>query len=141
MRLLAYNNVPYQKLLQEEGMAKSESNKTGEWWGDLWKLLIIWMIWQAIEGAWHSKFRYAVQYWVPYKQVTEPNQPHDCDWLTAPLGSKNCHYDPQVQTIRTATSTTGRPIVSFDDGKTWVINDRVPPLEPSVFITWTRVDD
>jgi hypothetical protein len=32
----------------------------------------------------------------------EPRR-HDCEWGTAPLGSKHCHYDPVVHTIRTAT--------------------------------------
>jgi hypothetical protein len=29
-----------------------------------------------------------------YEQVIVDRRPHDCEWLTAPLGDKNCRYDP-----------------------------------------------
>jgi hypothetical protein len=119
----------------------SESGKTGGWQGNFWLILIIFTIFYWCREAWYSKIRYAVQYGVSYTQVTKPNEPHDCDWLTAPIGNKNCHYDPQVLTVRTATSTTGKPIVSYDDGKTWSDNDSQPPIEPSVFIAWQKIDD
>jgi hypothetical protein len=75
-----------------------------------------------------------------YEQVTVSPQPHDCEWGSAPLGAKHCHYEAQVLTVRTATSTDGvTPIVSYDEGKTWNVN--TDHAEPSVFISWNKVDE
>src|SRR5262249_43612970 len=32
-----------------------------------------------------------------WDQVFISPRPHDCEWETAPLGFKHCHYDPVVQ--------------------------------------------
>jgi hypothetical protein len=32
---------------------------------------------------------------------------HDCEWDTAPLGPKHCHYDLVVQTVRTSINENG----------------------------------
>jgi hypothetical protein len=75
-------------------------------------------------------------------------KPHDCEFLTAPLGNKNCHYDKVVQKTMWGTSTSNRPIVSFDDGKSW--NEFTPepgvtvpraPTVVEVYVTWNRVTD
>jgi hypothetical protein len=118
-----------------------EAGKTGERRDNLWFALSAFAIFYGCTEAWHSKTKYAVQYGVSYTQVTKSKEPHDCDWLTAPVGDKNCHYDPQARTVRTATSTTGKPIVSYDDGKTWSPNDSLPPAEPAVYITWQKIED
>lgn len=33
---------------------------------------------------------------VALENVYVPPEPHDCDWDTAPLGSKHCHYKSEV---------------------------------------------
>lgn len=118
-----------------------DSGRKSEWQSSLMIILAGWLIFHWADAAWHSKIRYVLQYDVNYAQVIKPNEPHNCDWLAAPIGDKNCHYEPQVQTIRTTTSTAGKPIVSYDDGKTWVANDGVPLAERGVFITWQKIDD
>jgi hypothetical protein len=35
---------------------------------------------------------YAIKHKVPSERVHVNEEPHDCEFLTAPLGSKNCHY-------------------------------------------------
>lgn len=75
----------------------SESYKTSDFLSPLFTVLFILAIIDWGSDAWHSKARYAVQYGVSFAHVTKQNKPHDCDWLTAPMGKKNCHYDPQVQ--------------------------------------------
>src|SRR5215475_1976123 len=72
-----------------------------------------------VENTWHSKWRYALTYGIDSDKVVKDKEPHDCDFLAAPLGTKYCRYEVQVSTIRWATSTTGTPIESTDEGKTW----------------------
>jgi len=109
-------------------------------------IIAIWFIYVGVEVAWHSKARYALQYGANYGDVTKDKKPHDCDWLAAPLGDKNCRYDPlvQVQTITTGSDkNSGRPIVSYDDGKTWDFNDGTNPAKASttVYVGWQKVDE
>jgi len=98
--------------------------------------------------VWHSKWRYALQYNVNATEVQHQNQPHDCEFLTAPLGEKHCHYEPSVSTLRWATSTTGLPIASVDEGKTWETftpdaNVTVPTNSrvEKVYVSWEKKDD
>jgi hypothetical protein len=75
-----------------------------------------------------------------YDQVVVDKRPHDCEWGSAPLGAKHCHYDARVQSVRTAIGTDGStPIVSYDEGKTWSVTGRGE--EPSIFVSWTKVDE
>lgn len=109
-------------------------------------LVLAWFVYLVAEAVWHSKARYALQYANSYGEVIKEKKPHDCDWLTAPLGDKNCHYDAQVQvqTIATGTdSNSGRPIVSYDNGKTWDFNDGANPAKASitVYVGWQKVDE
>jgi hypothetical protein len=99
------------------------------------------MWWLAGEPIWHSKLRYSIQYGVRYSSVTKLKEPHKCDFLTAPIGNKNCHYEAEVSTVRTAISTEGKPIVSWDDGKTWTSDDNVPLTKSSVSVSWKKVDE
>ena len=95
----------------------------------------------VVEPAWHSRLRYSVQYGVSYSSVTKLKKPHTCDFLTGPIGNKNCSYEPQVTTVRTAISTEGKPIVSFDDGQHSVLNDGSPLVKPSLTIYWKKIDE
>jgi hypothetical protein len=108
-------------------------------------LAIFYFVYIGCSAAWHSRARYAMQYGVAYDRVYKSNKPHDCDFLAAPIGEKNCHYDAdaQKQSVRTAVSTTGNPIVSYDDGKNWYLNDSNPPAKPeaSVTVTWQKVEE
>jgi hypothetical protein len=68
-------------------------------------------------------------------------KPHDCDFLKAPIGEKNCSFEPEVSTVRTAISTEGKPIVSFDEGQHWTLDDSSPPTKPSVTVYWKKIDE
>ena len=57
---------------------------------------------------------------MPAAAVTELPRPHDCDFLTAPLGSKNCSYKRRVTCTLTTVSQYGQPLRSLDDGHTWL---------------------
>ncbi len=120
----------------------SELDKIGNW---LWSVSIIVGVYSAffwmVDEARYGRLRYAIQYGVGYSHVKESNKPHNCDWLTAPIGNKNCHYDPQVVIIRTGKNTSGERIWSWDDGKTWWPDDQRPPAEAGVIVTWQKIDD
>lgn len=77
--------------------------------------LIFWAI-----SAWHSKWRYVAQYQVSPHKVTVAKEPHDCDFMYAPIGAKFCSYEQRTSTVRWGrTPGSGQPILSTDDGKTW----------------------
>jgi hypothetical protein len=57
------------------------------------------------------------------------------------------HYDREVSTVHWATSTTGNPIVSYDEGKTWTTftpdgSAMVPKTDTvqNVYIGWKKVE-
>lgn len=83
---------------------------------------------------------YALKYDVAESMVVVDKRPHNCDWNTAPLGAKHCHYEVQVQWTRTAMATGGAPpLVSYDGGKTWT--QTTAHVEPSVSVSWIRVEE
>jgi hypothetical protein len=94
--------------------------------GDVWKttksLLIVFAIIAIAVGVLDVKSRYAVWYNVARENVTIDQKPHDCDWSTAPLGNKNCHYDKVMTFVRTGIDRAHRPVISFDEGKTWGVD-------------------
>lgn len=112
-------------------------------------LVLGWIFWMVTMAVLHSKVRYFVEYGAPndisYGQVTKDDIPHDCDWLKAPLGDKECHYEANVQIIRTGRDVnSGRPIYSYDDGKTWLWNDSAngsEAVKSSVYVGWNKVED
>ena len=114
----------------------------------LW-VAVYWMIFAWLPDAvWHSKARYSLQYLTDFANISIANRPHDCGFFTAPLGDKFCHYDSEVSTVRWATSTTDAPIVSYDDGKTWMTftpdDPKAVPKNPTieqVIISWAKKDD
>lgn len=74
-----------------------------------------------VDDAWHSTWRYAFRYNTTSKHVYIDKKSHDCEFLAAPIGNKHCDYSATVSVIRWATSTTGNPIISYDNGKTWTV--------------------
>jgi hypothetical protein len=121
--------------MKDSANVKDSGSWTGFWSYMFWAFVAYW----AIYAAWHSNFAYSVRYSVSYDQVTQQKKPHNCEFLSAPIGDKNCHYDPEVQSVRTATSDLGTPIMSYDDGKTWVPNEW--NVKPGVSVSWVKVDE
>lgn len=82
--------------------------------------------------------------------MTKANEPHDCDWLKAPIGDKVCRYEIRVHTIRTAFDQHGKFIISYDEGVSWLPRDGieqpyhqepVKPVVSSVALSWEKVDE
>jgi hypothetical protein len=81
------------------------------------------------------------------EDIKVQSKPIDCDWDYAPLGRKGCHYEKRVVVIKHSISTQNLPIVSYDDGKTWTVEDRTGTSHAAneryeeVSVTWEKVQD
>lgn len=102
----------------------------GGWVGGLIVLAVL--AWVFMPDSWTNAIWYGVKYKISVDQVYTSNKPSDCDWGRAPLGKKGCYYKAVVGAFNAAgdlvggdnapkysISTTGKPIISYDDGKTW----------------------
>jgi hypothetical protein len=80
-------------------------------------------------------------YWktAEWSNVEVSAQPHDCEFLTAPIGVKNCHYEPQVRTVQLRTTETGALVASWDGGKTEQVADTM--IIPRINVGWEKVAD
>lgn len=88
-----------------------------------------------------SRLRYQLQYDAERETVTVHRRPVDCDFWGAPIGRKSCNYEKNVSTVRFALDVGGsRPVISFDDGKSWHWNDGGPIRGAGVEVTWLRFD-
>jgi len=98
---------------------------------------------------------YAATYRVGIDKVQVDPEPTNCDFMHAPLGQKDCHYESTVAAYNTTgtliggdyapkyghDSNTGKPIISWDQGKTWVWFDgtEIPDQKvTSVIVSWTK---
>jgi hypothetical protein len=59
---------------------------------------------------------YALNNGVPVERVQVEKKPHDCEYDTAPIGSKHCHYDAKVSVWKGTDSPGGMDylLVSFE---------------------------
>jgi hypothetical protein len=107
--------------IQSEIRASSESRRFVILW---WMLLLFGgLIFDGgIAKLWHTKTRYAIQYGVNYDQVYMNDRPHDCNFLHAPLGDKDCHYEIKVSEAQ-----------GQKDGST--------EMEKQIYIFWEKVED
>ncbi len=64
------------------------------------------------------KTKYSLEYGVDSSNVIVEDKPHKCDWETAPLGAKNCHYEKDVTVTKDSA------------GK-----------NTNVYVTWNRKED
>lgn len=105
---------------------------------------IAWLVYSFFQGSiWESKSRFAMYYDVPSDHVTVLKEPHDCDFLKAPIGSKECHFDKNVEVTKVGKDNkTGRPVVSHDNGTTWEWDDSTDTRSvPGVWVSYTKVED
>ncbi len=88
-----------------------------------------------IDLAPSSPYGYAFKYKVSPNLVSIEKYPHNCEWGTAPLGDKNCHY------VASVAFTT---LVGVRDP---LLDSRVTPSmreyreARSVIVSWTKVED
>jgi len=91
------------------------------------------------------KIKYAMTNFVSYKDVSIEVRPIDCDFLRAPIGKKDCHYEKTISKVLWKRSPDGLPVVSYDRGETWTQMEPSPdskvkiPSE-SVYVGWNKVE-
>jgi len=113
-----------------------------------------WIFWAGgINNAWYS-----LKYLVSADKVHVDGKPTDCDFMNTPLGDKRCHYEAAVTAYNAAgevvggdhapkyghDGNTGKPIISYDNGKTWnwlPAADIPDPKIKSVIVSWVKVTD
>lgn len=117
------------------------------------KLIVVLGLWflgfSWFDDLWYSKWRYALAYGVDSSKVEiSDNRTHGCAFIAAPIGEKYCHWNRVVSTLRWARSTTGSPVASLDEGKTWNYftpdpGANVPPNNTveKVFVSWEKEED
>jgi hypothetical protein len=109
------------------------------WFGLIWVGFVVFVIWFVFWGR-DSSIRYQVQYSTGSEMVTVDREPRDCDFMSAPMGSKDCKYEKDVIVTTFGKDVgNGRPIVSFDQGKTYSWNDGGPISGTRVYVTWRKV--
>lgn len=88
-------------------------------------VLFVILIGWCFDIVWHSNIRYAIEYSVARDKITVDPEPHDCNFLAAPMGLKYCKYERTFQVIRWGKAQDNGPLISYDDGKNW--ESFVPP--------------
>jgi hypothetical protein len=86
-----------------------------------------------------NKWRYSLEDDLNGATITIDPIPHDCEFLSAPLGAKHCHYEKRVVTVRIRINASHERLVSYDDGKTWGKAD--PTEKPAVYVSWAKIAD
>jgi len=123
------------------GMKKLKSGLVQLFWATVSVVMLWWLT-----PDW--KIKYTLWYNVSSDRVNIEIRPTECDWGRAPLGYKACYYEKIVSTVQWATSRTGNPIISYDEGKTWSVFSpdagvTVPksPRVQNVNVSWQKKDD
>ena len=109
-------------------------------------------------NSWTNAIWYGYKYKIPWREVYTGNKPSDCDWSRSPLGNKGCYYKAEVGAFNAEgdlvggdnapkyrkDSKTGKPIISYDDGKTWEWSyaDATPDLRvKTVRVEWIKLNE
>jgi hypothetical protein len=101
-------------------------------------------IWIAPESEWAYEWRYAYSLdsedtYLAGAEIHIVRKPHDCEFMTSPLGAKHCHYEREIHTVRVRRDDSGRVFYSYDDSKIWQLSK--DPLVPAVFVSWRKVEE
>lgn len=92
------------------------------------------------EGRWAYLWRYNSESGLgdlSLGDITVQPKPHDCEFLSAPMGAKHCHYEAQVVTLRVKPRAR---LVSKDEGHTWE-NAPDPIPRPYLVVIWDKRQD
>jgi hypothetical protein len=68
-----------------------------------------WAVWRLCPDS----LKYGTIYHVPASHVLVNKEPTDCDWGHAPVGDKGCHYEKEIEPLRTDTGTVTDVIVRW----------------------------
>jgi len=105
----------------------------------VWVVLIYMLISSWADAIWNGKPMLSARYDVPVAQIRIEEEPHDCDFLRAPLGVKGCSYTRETSVVKTGVvNATGQHIVTYDNGKTWSPIDDPSQIQTGVFVMWKK---
>jgi len=95
-----------------------KANTSNRWWALFFIFCFffspITLLWRLITLPFHSKAAYSVYYNIPTTSITIDEKPHDCSFLTAPVGEKWCHHDRDVEVYRDANGTVTAISISLN---------------------------
>jgi hypothetical protein len=94
--------------------------------------IVAFIVWWLLPDSWRIK--YASEYMIDSHQVVIDHKPYDCDWDSAPLGSKHCHY--------AAIVTVYNPYGHVIEGPG--LDRANPPSDQSpskVHVEWQRIEE
>lgn len=101
--------------------------------------VLMYMLISSWAGAiWNSKPILSARYDVPIARIRIDEEPHDCDFLQAPLGVKGCSYTRETAVVKTGVNATGQHVVTYDNGKTWSPIDDPSQIQTGVFVMWKK---
>jgi hypothetical protein len=131
------------------GMIRTKAGGKGDSssaWGFLILVVLVLVSWGASfvatwlfpESAWAYEWQAFYDTELKDATISIERLPHDCDFFTAPLGSKNCHFEKNLVTVRIRGNGSQR-LVSVDEGKTWTAASSSNGA--AVYISWTKVLD
>lgn len=86
-----------------------------------------------------TRWRYSLDDDLKNAEYVMPTRPHDCEFMTAPLGEKHCHYNKEVATVRVRKAQSGGRVISYDEGKTWEL--AVAVTRSTVLVSWRKIED
>ena len=123
-------------------------------------------LWYGVvrDSAWRARAEANSQYGVPYSKIhVDAKRPHDCDFMTAPLGAKHCSYTREYRaewfslyggkpvtygTIQESPPTACSSVDTDFAHRCYFIDDLGPDEHPSavwrarnVTIFWRKVED
>lgn len=94
-----------------------------------------------------ARYSYALEYDTVPKDVFIKQQPHDCDFLTAPMGSKNCHYKKEVETVKWHPDPNRVYFKSKVEGPNHsdafasIPGEEVTDTHTKVYVSWIKEDN
>jgi hypothetical protein len=98
--------------------------------------------WFAPDRYWYA-FRYATI----SSDVFISAKPHDCEFLTAPMGRKNCHYTKHVEAVRWQPEPghvyfqSDKEGPNHSDAFSSIPGERIVDIHTKVYVTWDREND
>jgi len=99
------------------------------------------LLWLFIRGwaenIWNSREVLSLRYNVSDDRIIIDEEPHDCDFLRAPLGVKGCSYAREITVIKTGTNVAGEHFITYDNGKTWT-PDPQQRAKSGVMVWWKK---
>ncbi len=95
-------------------------------------------VWMFPDKEWSNKWRYSLESDLDDAVILIERLPHNCEFMSAPMGEKHCHYERIARTVR-IHQNAGVRLLSLDEGKTWLAAD--PADRARVVVQWSKVED